>query len=315
MTEASDSALLLQFVYELQKYGLESMLKLFYGFYRGTVTSNEDPEERGRIKAQVDDLGQKGALDIWVPPVFDMASNGKGSFWPPELGDSVRIFYHHGNPSQPFGYLGGWFGTTDTAEEFKYTNKRPEKRGFVTRLGHQLVFSEEKDNEYVRLLWHKCDPGDEALADASVTADRTIGKFAFVELTKTGSVQLMNANGSFLAMDAESKSVMVVSEHGHAITMTADGITLVDKDGNLVTLNKGDLNASVTGKIGITGKEVNLSAAGVSLGFPAPLSAVCGEPLMLWLASHVHPTGVGPSGPPIIPPPPVILSKSVKLKG
>lgn len=313
MPDKSDADMLFEVIESLQRYGLEDVMKLYYGVYRGTVTSNEDPEERGRIQVRVDDLLQQAALDIWIPPVM-MVSNGKGSFWPPELGDTVRVYFHHGNRSQPFGYLGGWFGTEDTAPEFKYTNKRPEKRGFVTRLGHQLVFSEEKDNEYVRLLWHKCDPGDEALTDASVTADRTIGKFAFVELTKTGSVQLMNANGSFLAMDAESKSVMVVSEHGHAITMTADGITLVDKDGNLVTLNKGDLNASVTGKVGITGKEVNLSAAGVSLGFPAPLSAVCGEPLMLWLASHIHPTGVGPSGPALIPPPPVILSKSVKLK-
>lgn len=314
MPAQSDSDLILQFLSDVQRYGLEDRMNLFYGLYRGTVTSNEDPEARGRIQARIDDFGQQSALDIWIPPLFDMASNHKGSFWPPELGDSVRVYFHHGNVSQPFGYLGGWFGTADTAAEFKYTNKRPEKRGFVTRMGHQLIFSEERDNEYIRLMWHKADPSDPALSAPSVTADRTKGEFAFFELTKDGSVQISNKSGSFAVFDALNKNIMIVSEQGHAITMTADGVTIVDKDGNLVSLDKGVLNAVVAGAVNISGKEVNLAGAGVYLGSPAPLSAVCGEPLIAWLASHVHPTGVGPSGPPLVPPPPIILSKSVKLK-
>jgi len=63
------------------------------------------------------------------------------------------------------------------------------------------------------------------------------------------------------------------------------------------------------------GGTVNVGAGGVLLGADlATFSAVLGEPLMTWLATHNHGTGVGPSTPPIIPPPPTILSQSIKLK-
>jgi hypothetical protein len=52
----------------------------------------------------------------------------------------------------------------------------------------------------------------------------------------------------------------------------------------------------------------------IALGKGADTPGVRGQDLMNWLVSHTHPTGVGPSGPPINPPPPTILSTVVTLK-
>lgn len=89
---------------------------------------------------------------------------------------------------------------------------------------------------------------------------------------------------------------------------------MVDNKGNLISLDKGKLNIVVDGNANITAKSVNLASSGVALGSPAPYSVPIGELLMTYLATHTHPTGVGPSGPPLVPPTPSLLSRSVKMK-
>ena len=138
--------------------------------------------------------------------------------------------------------------------------------------------------------------------------------FAFLEFTKTGSVQITNQNGSYVFMDADGKAVSFVSEHGHAITMTEDGVTLTDAKGNLIAIDKGKINIVVDGNVNLQAAQVNLAAGGVNLGSPASFKVPLGELLLTWLQTHTHPTGVGPSGPPLPPPPPTLLSNSVKVK-
>jgi hypothetical protein len=315
--EPDTSEILVQLVDNIQASGLENTLQLFYGIYKAEVTSNEDPEERGRILARNVDIGQQLALEIWVPPLFDMAGNKKGFFFPPEKGDFVRIFYHMGDVSQPYGYLGGWFGTEDKADEFVYTNARPEKRGIITRMGSGILFSDEADNQYVRLVWHQPAPGDAALSDAAVTADRAGGKFSFMELTKDGSIQGFTHEGHGFSFDNTDSSILILHKEGHSISITDDGINLTDKDGNIVNLDKGKFNVIVDGNMNFTGKDVNFSIGGIALGGPqAVLSVPLGEPLLAWLASHTHLSAapMSPTGPPLVPPTPALLSKTVKLK-
>jgi hypothetical protein len=52
----------------------------------------------------------------------------------------------------------------------------------------------------------------------------------------------------------------------------------------------------------------------VEVGKGADTPGVRGQDLMNWLTTHTHPTGTGPSGAPITPPPQSILSTVVKLK-
>jgi hypothetical protein len=287
--------------------GIENFRK-YYGFYRGSVTRTDDPEKRGRIQAKVLQVGHSDTLNVWIDPAFDGAGLDRGSFSPPEVGDSVRVAFEHGRPDKPVLYLGGWFGISELPPEFVYTEgvkvtnvtgtrAVPERRGFVSRKGHRLVFNDELDKESVEISWHQPDAADEALAadkrgDRSKTADRSQGKTSTVLFNSDGDIILTNANGSRIQLGSKDKNIVIQDENKNVIT--------IDKNGVL-------LDSTAT-------KKIVLKVAQVELADGADTPAVRGRELDTWLKSHTHGTAWGPSSPPLSPPPPTILSKNVKLK-
>jgi len=293
--------------------------------YRGTVTRNDDPEARGRIQVKVGDVGHTLAPDVWVDPAFDGAGAQRGQFWPPEVGDSVRVSFEAGQTDSPIIYWGGWFGGAEVPNEMApKKDSPPRQRGFTTRAGHQLIFSDVPGNEFVRLVWHKPATGDASLTDAKETADREVGDFTFMEFTNDGSIRLSTKNGALVSLDTEESNILILSEQGHSVSLTGDGINLVDKNGtNMVTIADGTVNVVAGDAVNISGKSVNLDTGTVFLGSQAKFSAVIGEQLIAWLATHTHLTPGVPSGPaaggtptlpPVPPPPPTILSRVVKLR-
>lgn len=65
------------------------------GLYRGIVTTNSDPENRGRVKVQVPQAGVSG---MWALP------SAAGSS-PPPAGTQVWIMFEAGESTRPV-----WFG-------------------------------------------------------------------------------------------------------------------------------------------------------------------------------------------------------------
>lgn len=304
--------------------GFEEAFRLFYGVYRAKVVDNKHEDDRGFVKIHVHGIGQSEPSDQWIEPMM-LGGKDRGAFWPPDIGDWVWVMYDKGNPSVPLAYLPMGYGSEEVPAEFTSGDDHsPHRRGFVSRAGHSFVVSDEPGNEYVRLMWHKPDPGDTSLKDPSVSSDRTKGKFSFIELGKDGGLQIAAHNANFVInyvpeKDGEKAQFLIMDgKNMNILSMTEDGFTVIDKDGNTFGLNKGKFTVSAEKGIALTGKSADIGCGGVNLGFPAPMSGVCGEPLIAWLASHTHPTGVGPSGPataaPTGPPPPTILSKAVKLK-
>jgi uncharacterized protein involved in type VI secretion and phage assembly len=287
--------------------GLEPFKK-YYGFYRGTVMRNDDPEKRGRIQVKVLQVGHMDTLNIWVDPAFDAAGTSRGGFFPPEVGDSVRVAFEHGQPEKPVLYIGGWFGTADLPSELAYTEGAkvagvtgtrsvPEKRGFVTRKGHRLIFNDTKDTESVELSWHQPDPSDASVSadtngDRSKTASRTSGKTSTLLFDSEGNITITNANGSRVHLSSEDQNIVITDENDNVITMDSTGITL---------------DSSRNTKIVLKADQVELASG-------ADTPAVRGRELDTWLRTHTHGTAWGPSSPPLTPPPPTILSKSVKLR-
>lgn len=284
--------------------GLETFRK-YYGFYRGTVARVDDPEKRGRIQAKVLQVGHEIAPNIWIDPAFDSAGDDHGSFFPPEIGDSVRVAFEHGRPDRPIVYIGGWYGTGDLPSELSYTEgvsvlgqtravAVPERRGFVSRKGQRLIFNDEKGKETVELAWHLPDPTDPAVTadaqgDRSNTADRSKGKTSKLTFNSDGDVVLTNANGSKVQIGAKAKNIVISDESGNVVTMDSAGVKIKTK------------------KAVVEAEQTELSAS-------SDTPAVRGTELMQYLASHTHGTAWGPSTPPIQPPPQTILSKSVKLR-
>ena len=287
-----------EFFDRVKRHGLE-WLGLYYGIYRAQVIDNSGPENeqnQGIITVIVPAVGDKLTTHPRVAyPMVPFAGKDYGAKLLPKTGDFVWVVFEGGRVDTPV-WMGGWWAKDELPEEMHKTTRH----GFKTPGGHSVLFSDDPNNRFVRITWHSDDSGGD--------------EFAFVELTKDGGLAMSNKNGSSVFLDAQNKSVLVVSQHGHSISMTEDALTLADKDGNVVSLDKGALTVLSAGDVNVRGPTVNIGAGSVFLGDPATFKAVLGELLMVWLSTHVHGTGVGPSSPPVVPPPPTILSSSVKLK-
>ncbi len=85
--------------------------KKFYGKYRGTVSSNTDPEQRGRLQAKVPDvLGDNNSS--WALPAVPYAGKNVGLFLVPPTGALVWIEFEQGDPDYPI-WSGCFWGEGD----------------------------------------------------------------------------------------------------------------------------------------------------------------------------------------------------------
>lgn len=70
-----------------------------FGKYRGTVVSNEDPTQRGRLKVIVKAV--LGKLEVWAMPCVPYAGAGVGFYALPEPKTGVWIEFEGGDTSHP----------------------------------------------------------------------------------------------------------------------------------------------------------------------------------------------------------------------
>lgn len=264
--------------------GLEFFDK-YYGLYEANVTNNADPEKRGRVQVLVPNLDESQPLDHWFLPSMMQVGAQHGWFWPPEVGDRVLVTFRMGSANEPAFYFGGWQADGEMPALLGYTADEetpPVRRGFVTATGHAFVVNEEKDKEEIDLIWTKGD------------------KTSSLKLLPNGSVQITNQNQSQVFLDAENKKIVVE-----------------DKDNsNVITLDSNGVKIETKGKVEVAGAtDCIIDASAIKLGGSgAGKSAVLGEDLIQWLNQHTHPTGVGPSGPPVAPATAALTSTVVKLK-
>lgn len=279
----------------ITRFGME-FYRVYPGLYRGIVTDNADPDGWGRVKVHVPTM-QEAAPDIWIKAATAGAGEGRGMFWPPEVGDPVFVSFAQGMPSRPECYFGGWWGnrggTPDVPDDLGYDAAgNPVKRGFVTRWGHKLIFSDEDGSEAIELIWNKPNPADEARTDRAKTASAGSategGGSASLKFTLDGSVEITDS-----ANPAQSIKT----------NATAGTIEIADKNGNKVVL-------------GPTGARVEATA--IDLGgtetVPSTEPAVLGTKFLTWAATHTHPDAMGGTLVATPPPTPDLLSTTVRLK-
>ncbi len=71
----------------------------FFGKYRGTVSDNADPANRGRLRVRVPAV--LGDVEVWAMPCVPYAGNGVGFYTLPEAGTGVWVEFEAGDPSFP----------------------------------------------------------------------------------------------------------------------------------------------------------------------------------------------------------------------
>ena len=84
--------------------------RVFYGKYRGTVVTNVDPMQLGRIQAIVPDVSSL-IPSTWAMPCFPIAGKQMGAYVIPQVGAGVWIEFEQGDPDHPI-WTGCYYGAT-----------------------------------------------------------------------------------------------------------------------------------------------------------------------------------------------------------
>lgn len=256
----------------------------WYGKYSGVVVDDDDPHKLGRLKVSVPTLWQ-GQDPLWARPCFP-----PGQFFTPPVGASVWVEFEAGDPGYPI-WTGVWFPEGEVPADADV--EPPTSRVTQTPSGHVLHFDDKQGNERI-ILRHKAN--------------------AYISIDDKGSVVIGNANGSIVYLNVPDQEVSVVSEQGHRVTMSPDGLTLTHNDGSFVDVRSDKVTVNASGKVQVMGNEVAVTGGSVSLGVgPLQFGVVTGSPGFLAFLNHTHGSAMGPTSPPIPPGvPTTIVSNSVK---
>jgi hypothetical protein len=256
----------------------------WYGKYSGVVKDDKDPRKQGRLKVDVPSVW-RGADPVWARPCFP-----PGHFFTPPVGAQVWIEFEAGDPGYPL-WVGTWYPQEEVPAEAAL--EPPTSRVIATPSGHTVEFN-DKEGEEAITVHHKAD--------------------AFLSIDPKGSVVVGNATGSIVYLNAEDGEVSVVSEQGHRVTLTGDGLALTHNDGSFVDVRADSVTVRGTSKVQVMADNVLVTGGGVSLGSgAAQFGVVLGSPAFELFLKHTHPSAMGPTGTPL--PPAVaqtMVSKSVK---
>lgn len=101
----------------IQEEGIEAAGR-YYGVYHGIVTSNNDPEKRGRLKVKIPSIFGEDVFDKWVYGKAIYNGDNIGIFAIPTIGSGVFITFMNGDVELPIWEM-GWFADSEMSDEFK----------------------------------------------------------------------------------------------------------------------------------------------------------------------------------------------------
>jgi len=104
-------------------------------------------------------------------------------------------------------------------------------------------------------------------------------------------VALTDAKGATLILDADAGEAVLQDANGNTLTMSSSGTTVEDSNGNKIEMASSGITLKGQ-KIVVNGSQVMLAGEG---GEPI----IKGQSFLSLFMTHIHPTGVGPSGPPV----------------
>lgn len=239
-----------------------------YGKYRGFVVDNDDPDRLARVKLRVPAL-LGDAETGWALPCLPCGGLGnQGLFSVPPVGAQVWVEFEGGNMDFPIWTGTFWQQPGDPPEEVQ---DQPTSQVWRTGKGHVLLLEDKDDAEAVKLL-HSAG--------------------AVLDLDKDGNVELADNNGAKLTLSAKDNQAVLEDANGNVLTLSSQGATLEDNNGNKIEMTASGVKVSASAMITLEGSQVMLGGSG---GEPV----IKGTSFLTLFATHVHPTGVGPSGPPI----------------
>lgn len=240
----------------------------YYGKYRGLVSDNADPDNRGRIKVRVPSvLGT--AVSGWAEACLPYGGlKDVGFFSVPPVDAQVWVEFEEGNVSRPIWTGTVWQVSSDVPEDAGAS--APDVRVLKTRSGHMLLFDDTDDAEVLRVVHHTG---------------------AEIGIDETGAISITTPGENELTLAGDEGQIEAVDGNGNRLRMNSGGMRIEDSNGNTVEMTSSGVTVKAT--------SVNVDAQSVQLGGSGGEPVIKGRSFVSMYMTHVHPTGVGPSGPPV----------------
>ena len=232
-----------------------------YGVVVGIVTDNKDDSGLYRVKVRFPWLpnGGEGGQDptessTWARIATPMAGNGRGMFHLPEVDDEVLVAFEHGDIATPIVVGMLWNGKDKTIYDNKSQNGKNNLRGFKSRSGHVLEFSDDKEQKKEKITI-------KSAAGARIVIDDSDGGKK-IEIYD-------DANNNYVLIDSQNKKITVESKNGdilfkakNKIRLEAQAIeTKSDQDTKMEVGGNFEMQAQSNVKIK-AGAQANVEASG-----------------------------------------------------
>ncbi len=239
----------------------------YYGKYRGFVVDRADPDKLGKLKLRVPSvLGEE--VTGWALPCLPYGGlDNIGMSIIPEIDAQVWVEFEEGLLSHPI-----WVGTFWQPEQLMPTGEdaEPTRKILRTQSGHSIELEDKEGDEEIMI---------------------THSGGAMFKIDCNGSVELRSEDDCALTMDAASGLIEIIDVNGNVATMDSNGVLVEDINGNKVEM--------AASGVKIQAQVINLDATQVQLGGAGGEPIIKGQSFLTMFATHIHPTSMGPSGPPI----------------
>ena len=244
----------------------------YFGKYRGLVVDNQDPENRARVTLKVPSVMGSDEITHWAEPCLPFGGLAdQGLFMVPEIDAQVWVEFEEGNVNKPIWTGTTWQQSSDVPQEA--ADRSPNMRQLKTPSGHILSFDDTEGEEEIR-LYHPAD--------------------AELKIDPEGVIQLTDAAGAKLVMNASGSSVEISDSNGNTLVMESSGTTVTDSNGNQIVMEGGGIKVTSSATVTIEGSMVNVGGSG---GEPL----IKGQSFLSLFATHMHTctTAGSPTSPPI----------------
>lgn len=247
---------------------VERQHQKYYGKYRGYVVDNADPEKRARLRLRIPSVLADTETG-WALPCLPYGGKAdQGTFFVPDVDSQVWVEFEQGELDSPIWVGTFWQQSGDPPAEA--SAEEPTTRMIKTGSGSLLQFDDADGDERI-VIHHPAE--------------------AQIEIDPSGTITLTDAQGSVLTLDADATKATLDDANGNSLTMTSSGVTLEDASGNKIQM--------AASGITVKGQQIVLDGTMVALGGSGGEPIIKGQSFVTMYMTHVHPTAMGPSGPPI----------------
>lgn len=278
----------------------------------GIVEDSQDPLFEGRCRIRI--LGKfDGRIDPsnnesefiiptdnlpWARPgnKFTGGSNtGSGTFDVPKLNSIVKVTFDNGDIYSPV-YHYNLYHSDDVQTEIGNSYDNAHVLLYDTAFELDEDGNNNREGEHIKAFFTE-EKGlmfDYGTAEGSTT----------INIKPDNSVEVINANGDSIVMLNDGN---ITFTHSAKFTINSTDNTEINCKDSIVNCDNSIINSDdnteincVNASVNATG-ETHINSPRIKLGESAAESVIKGDTFKSIFDSHIHPTGVGPSGPPTPP--------------